>query len=646
MESGDLKLKQDFEDLQLQQRQKMIDRMKSKSQQSNTSMMSNSQSFGLGDDLNLTTEDVSSSNIAGLHTALEDANTRMREEIRELKDETGRLRKNLAEKDYDIKSLNKKILKMEDDKKLLASAGAVSDTAAMKIVDLSKRNRELTAEREAEKTKSLKLMKQLAELEKSTNTTSSSTPRKKLSPRNTLAINPEVPSDNVEELNDKLQSCYIKMAEYRNQIQELKQELKIANKVLQQEIGEPPATMQLILSSGGSGFRGRTQQIMTLQDKVKDLEQKLMTATGRVNLTRPDKNQERIKNMEKQRKEQTEELRNEIMKANDINMDLQRKIDATRARNKVLVNEVKSLKAQISVLTDKGTHDNELIMTLMKQHENLQKIVEHNVSAKDNIQKAGIVFSKEVISRQQQEQAEIGRLRQLLSERDARLRHLEQNIQELMNGRSSREPNSSPSYQHQPLAVFSSPSTNSISDQQNRTPDRPPLNTPSTDNLSPDKMIVDNSAYLQEIDHLRVELTKYQALHEAASIECEKLTEIVKVLTQRSEQSSITCQDLNRTINDEKRKTAKLEHSLDHLKASMKQDSPIKESSLSGIPPESKISELETLLSIQTDENTALKESLQSTLRAKQEDVAMFHDLMEQTKTVFMDALRSLSSKT
>ncbi|XP_077966838.1 coiled-coil domain-containing protein 13-like isoform X2 [Styela clava] len=612
MESGDLKLKQDFEDLQLQQRQKMIDRMKSKSQQSNTSMMSNSQSFGLGDDLNLTTEDVSSSNIAGLHTALEDANTRMREEIRELKDETGRLRKNLAEKDYDIKSLNKKILKMEDDKKLLASAGAVSDTAAMKIVDLSKRNRELTAEREAEKTKSLKLMKQLAELEKSTNTTSSSTPRKKLSPRNTLAINPEVPSDNVEELNDKLQSCYIKMAEYRNQIQELKQELKIANKVLQQEIGEPPATMQLILSSGGSGFRGRTQQIMTLQDKVKDLEQKLMTATGRVNLTRPDKNQERIKNMEKQRKEQTEELRNEIMKANDINMDLQRKIDATRARNKVLVNEVKSLKAQISVLTDKGTHDNELIMTLMKQHENLQKIVEHNVSAKDNIQKAGIVFSKEVISRQQQEQAEIGRLRQLLSERDARLRHLEQNIQEL----------------------------------QNRTPDRPPLNTPSTDNLSPDKMIVDNSAYLQEIDHLRVELTKYQALHEAASIECEKLTEIVKVLTQRSEQSSITCQDLNRTINDEKRKTAKLEHSLDHLKASMKQDSPIKESSLSGIPPESKISELETLLSIQTDENTALKESLQSTLRAKQEDVAMFHDLMEQTKTVFMDALRSLSSKT
>ena len=39
-------------------------------------------SFGLGDDLKLTTENVSSSSIEGLHIALEDANTKMREDIR------------------------------------------------------------------------------------------------------------------------------------------------------------------------------------------------------------------------------------------------------------------------------------------------------------------------------------------------------------------------------------------------------------------------------------------------------------------------------------------------------------------------------------------------------------------------------------
>lgn len=50
-------------------------------------------------------------------------------------------------------------------KLFLTGAGALSDTAAVKIVDLSKRNRELTAEMEAEKTKSLKLLKRIAELE-------------------------------------------------------------------------------------------------------------------------------------------------------------------------------------------------------------------------------------------------------------------------------------------------------------------------------------------------------------------------------------------------------------------------------------------------------------------------------------------------
>lgn len=44
---------------------------------------------------------------------------------------------------------------------------------------------------------------------------------------------------------------------------------------------------------------------------------------------------------------------------------------------------------QIVVLTDKGSHDNELIMTLMRQQENLQKLVQHNMIAKEKVEQTG-----------------------------------------------------------------------------------------------------------------------------------------------------------------------------------------------------------------------------------------------------------------
>lgn len=45
-------------------------------------------------------------------------------------------------------------------------------------------------------------------------------------------------------------------------------------------------------------------------------------------------------------------------------------------------------------------------------------------------------------------------------------------------------------------------------------------------------------------------------------------------------------------------------------------------------------------LSIQKDENEALKAALQSTLKAKEEDLRMYTEMMEETKKVFLQALR------
>ena len=45
-------------------------------------------------------------------------------------------------------------------------------------------------------------------------------------------------------------------------------------------------------------------------------------------------------------------------------------------------------------------------------------------------------------------------------------------------------------------------------------------------------------------------------------------------------------------------------------------------------------------LEIQRDENEALKAALQSTLKAKEEDLKMYSDTIDETKRVFFQALR------
>ncbi|XP_005264955.1 coiled-coil domain-containing protein 13 isoform X1 [Homo sapiens] len=592
---------------------------------------------------------------------LEDEIEHLRNELRETVDENGRLYKLLKERDFEIKHLKKKI--EEDRFAFTGTAGVAGDVVATKIVELSKKNRLLMAESEGAKTRVKQLTNRIQELERELQTALTRLSAKGATdagakpPRAQMGDRALLETPEVKALQDRLVATNLKMSDLRNQIQSVKQELRMAQKVLAREVGED-INVQQLLSSPGT-WRGRAQQILVLQSKVQELEKQLGQARSQSagtasdelsvypdprKLSAQEKNLLRIRSLEREKQEGLEKLASERDVLQRELEELKKKFEGMRSRNKLLSSEMKTLKSQMGTLVEKGRHDDELIDALMDQLKQLQEILGSLSLQEEKTRVSQHHLDQQLNSEAQRSNSLVAQLQAMVAEREAKVRQLEMEIGQLNvhylrnkgvgEGSSGREV--SPAYTQflEDPGLTKSPA--SAGDHVGR---------------------LGSSRSVTSLGHTLVEsaLTR-------PSLPSPHRT------SPRVEESNSKLLESERKLQEERHRTVVLEQHLEKIrlepgKASASQraaprtktglptsnnrhnptGSEKKDPSfaqLSDVPVESQMEELTTRLAIQVEENEMLKAALGSALRGKEEDFRMYHEILGQVKSVFLQALR------
>ncbi|CAH1169958.1 unnamed protein product [Phaedon cochleariae] len=288
-------------------------------------------------------------------------NAYLRDQIQYYVHENGRLKKNLSDLEADCAKCNTKITDLErrlvDYEALRGKDELVtsSQVASTKIVELSKKLREKNVQFESMRTKYSKLEKYLYDLNRERENNVTKFVETAERPVNEL-------EEQIKKLNEKLNVVTNKLSETKNANLQLKNDLKLANKWLQQEIGENFENIQSLNTTNGN-WRGRSQIICDLQQKNNDLKEKLKTAHEKINSSCTleqtvvtTKSDSRLSILSKENSDLREKY--EILK---------KKNEALKARCKVLDSEHTLYKSKFGMMKEQADRDQDMISTLTVQ---------------------------------------------------------------------------------------------------------------------------------------------------------------------------------------------------------------------------------------------------------------------------------------
>lgn len=188
--------------------------------------------------------------------------------------ENNQLRKCVFTKDQEINELNKTVTDLNQRiRDIISGTGpAISSKSAgiisAKITELCKQNRHLVAEVEGYKTKNAALERKIMQLD------IINKENEKLDMCLCKEEPPDTNSDELKDLNNKLNAVNKKLYDTKNRNLELKNDILLATKILQQELGDKFTSVKE-LQNDLAGWKGRAQQIVLLQARISELEEKL-----------------------------------------------------------------------------------------------------------------------------------------------------------------------------------------------------------------------------------------------------------------------------------------------------------------------------------------------------------------------------------
>ncbi|XP_063391180.1 coiled-coil domain-containing protein 13 [Cydia fagiglandana] len=310
-------------------------------------------------------------------------NAHLIEQLKVMTCENNELRKLVFSKDTEIKELNKTVVDLNQRiRDIISGTGpAISSKSAgiisAKIADLCKQNRHLVAELEGYKTKNSALERKILQLD------ILSKENEKLNvclcKEEPVDINP----DELKDLNNKLAVVNKKLYDSKNRNLELKNEILLATKILQQELGDKFTSIKE-LQNDMAGWKGRAQQILLLQKRINELEEKLNGKHKDVIEAQKKDQMNVIREIEMKRKKDVDQAMKDLESLKKENQELKKKLDGARCRVRNLECDSTVIRQKMQTFIEKSNHDDLLINEQRNQIKNIelyyQEILKENTT--------------------------------------------------------------------------------------------------------------------------------------------------------------------------------------------------------------------------------------------------------------------------